>query len=110
MMTQTAAAAATYTKLKDGAWGVRVAGLAVVGQVVLVSKRDGSSETETVAAVLWTGIARDGMEASLVTIAASAARARSGGRGKWNGCACGARELPDGGLSANACATCRFDA
>ena len=31
------------------------------------------------------------------------------GRGKWNGCSCGARELPGGGLSANACAQCRFD-
>jgi len=30
-------------------------------------------------------------------------------RGKWNGCSCGARELPEGGLSANACASCKFD-
>ena len=30
-------------------------------------------------------------------------------RGRWNGCSCGAREMPDGSLSANACASCRFD-
>jgi hypothetical protein len=35
--------------------------------------------------------------------------ARRAPRGRWNGCSCGARELPGGGLSANACASCRFD-
>ncbi len=30
-------------------------------------------------------------------------------RGRWNGCSCGAREMPDGSLSSNACASCRFD-
>jgi hypothetical protein len=29
--------------------------------------------------------------------------------GRRNGCSCGARQLPGGGLSANACAQCRFD-
>jgi hypothetical protein len=31
-------------------------------------------------------------------------------RGRWNGCSCGAREMPDGSLSNNACAQCRYDA
>jgi hypothetical protein len=31
-------------------------------------------------------------------------------RGRWNGCSCGAREMPDGSVSANACASCRYDA
>jgi len=30
-------------------------------------------------------------------------------RGVWTGCPCGARELPGGGLSSNACADCRYD-
>lgn len=35
---------------------------------------------------------------------------RSGNnRGRWTGCSCGSRELPGGGLSANACTSCRFD-
>ncbi len=41
--------------------------------------------------------------------ARSTARRYYSARGKWNGCSCGARELPEGGLSANACASCRFD-
>lgn len=44
----------------------------------------------------------------------SSRRAPTGGRytssrGRWNGCSCGAREMADGSLSANACASCRFD-
>jgi len=35
---------------------------------------------------------------------------RAAGRGRRTGCACGARELPDGSLSAGACAQCRYDA
>ncbi len=37
-------------------------------------------------------------------------RLRYAQRGRWNGCSCGARELPDGSLSRNACAQCRYDA
>ena len=44
-----------------------------------------------------------------VTVSRPAPRRSSYSRGKWNGCSCGARELPEGGLSANACASCRFD-
>jgi hypothetical protein len=36
-------------------------------------------------------------------------RRRTAGGGRWNGCSCGAREMPDGSLSRNACASCRFD-
>ena len=64
---------ATYTKLKNGAWGVRVPGLAQVGQVVSVVKRSGEAKTEVVKAVLWHGTARDGREASLVSIAGTRA-------------------------------------
>ena len=38
-----------------------------------------------------------------------AGRRYTSSRGRWNGCSCGAREMPDGSLSANACASCRFD-
>jgi hypothetical protein len=43
------------------------------------------------------------------TYARSAGRRSYTSRGLWNGCSCGAREMPDGSLSANACAQCRFD-
>ena len=46
------------------------------------------------------------------TVSAAPARRsayRGQGRGRWNGCSCGAREMSDGSLSSNACASCRFD-
>jgi len=43
-------------------------------------------------------------------VKAAPAKARTyQSRGVWTGCPCGARELPGGGLSANACADCRYD-
>jgi hypothetical protein len=47
---------ATYAKLKSGNWGVRVqGGTPAVGESVTVTKRDGTSKTETVAAVVYAG-------------------------------------------------------
>jgi hypothetical protein len=46
---------ASYTKLRDGSWGVRTEGRVVEGLVVTVTKRDGSVKTETIGRVLWTG-------------------------------------------------------
>jgi hypothetical protein len=49
-------------------------------------------------------------QGSSVDSAAPAGRTSYARRaGKRNGCSCGARELPDGTLSANACAQCRYD-
>ena len=57
----------TYSKLKDGSWGVRGSVAEVVaGASVTVNKKSGESKTETVGRVLWT----DG-ELALATIAAS---------------------------------------
>jgi hypothetical protein len=44
----------TYAKLRDGSWGVRVQGAAASGDVVVVTKRDGTSKTETIGRVVWT--------------------------------------------------------
>jgi hypothetical protein len=44
----------TYTKLKDGTWGVRGKGL-TTGQIVPVTKKSGESKDETVGHILWTG-------------------------------------------------------
>lgn len=46
---------ASYTKLKSGAWGVRVEGTVSDGQSITVTKKDGSSKSETIEKVLWTG-------------------------------------------------------
>lgn len=50
---------ATYTKLKDGTWGVRVAfsgkGSITAGDTVEVKKKSGEKKTETITKVLWSG-------------------------------------------------------
>lgn len=62
----------TYTKLRSGAWGVRGPAESVrSGSTIVVSKRDGSTKTETVGRVLWTG---DGIAL------ASLARSKRSGR------------------------------
>jgi len=44
----------TYTKLKDGSWGIRVAGeKPAIGAVLTIQKKDGSTRQETVSRVLW---------------------------------------------------------
>lgn len=61
---------ATYTKLKDGSWGLRGAGL-TAGARVTVTTKAGVTKTETVGRVLWTG---NGI--SIATIAAAARTSR----------------------------------
>lgn len=58
----------TYTKLRNGSWGLRGHDLAAGAQVV-VSKRDGSTKTEVVGRILWTG-----QGITLATISQAAAR------------------------------------
>jgi hypothetical protein len=45
----------TYTKLKNGSWGIRATSSVAPGQSVDVAKKDGTTKTETVRAVLWSG-------------------------------------------------------
>lgn len=68
----------TYTKIGD-AWGVRVTGTAEPGAQVTVTKRDGTTKTETVDAVIST---RDGISICSIrqTPRASAPTHRSAGR------------------------------
>ena len=44
----------TYTKLQNGDWGLRGAGI-VSGQIVTVTKKSGESKSETVGRILWQG-------------------------------------------------------
>lgn len=99
---------ATYTKLRDGSWGIRGARL-TAGASVTVTKRDGTAKVETVGRILWTG--PDGT--CLATITAStittASAPRRSGSGRCRGC---------GGPIVNArhhramdgyCGSCAFD-
>lgn len=47
---------ATYTKLRDGSWGIKLTGVSgTIPVSVLVTKRDGSTKQERIAKVLWRG-------------------------------------------------------
>ena len=77
---------ATYTKLKDGSWGLRVVRHSSEeapgqGEVVAVSKKDGSKKDEAIGRVLWSGTDRDNSSnvCFLCTIEATRAPARSSG-------------------------------
>lgn len=54
----------TYTRLNNGAWGLRSNGAIAPGQQVQVTTRDGRVKTETVGSIVWS---RDG-----VTVASTA--------------------------------------
>lgn len=51
---------ATYTKLRNGDWGLRIPGGATAGQTVVVRKRDGRTHEERVGRIVWTGTDRNG--------------------------------------------------
>lgn len=47
---------ASYTKLRDGNWGVRIVGPAPQqGATVTVTKKSGETKTETIGRLLWEG-------------------------------------------------------
>lgn len=48
-------ATATFTKLKDGSWGLRVTGSAKAGDSVTVTKKDGSKSTKKISRIVWSG-------------------------------------------------------
>ena len=51
-MSPTKTQTATYTKLRDGSWGVRVPGSVTPGQSVVVTKKSGETKQETILRVL----------------------------------------------------------
>lgn len=66
---------ANYGKLNDGTWGLRVEGaVPATGDVVTVTKRDGTTKQETVGSILWQGTTRSGKPGALCTIGGRAQR------------------------------------
>lgn len=97
---------ASYAKLKSGDWGIRVTGGNVsTGSTVTVTKKDGTTKTETVTQVVWSG---NGV--TLCAVAPSRQPARSGGyrpqAGRRTGCACGSYENE---VNEGDCFSCRHD-
>jgi hypothetical protein len=72
---------ATYKKLQSGAWGIRATQPVKPGDRVMVEKRDGTSNEETVEKVVWT----DRVGVWICAIVPSAAPARGKPRGEWSG-------------------------
>lgn len=78
----------TYTKLKDGSWGVRAAGKLTAGATITVTKKDGSNKSETIKTVLWSGTdQKTGKTISLCAI--SAGNGHSGGTSRGTCPDCG---------------------
>ena len=73
----------TYTKLKSGAWGVKVSGETKAGEKVEVVKRDGSHKFETVASVVWSGngVSLCSIIPSVPLVRGTPTRSAGGGRG-----------------------------
>lgn len=60
---------ASYTKLRDGSWGVRADGAVKAGQSLTVTKKDGTYKVERVSRVLWSGAdSRTGETVSLCEV------------------------------------------
>ena len=71
----------TYSKLRDGSWGLRGAGL-VAGASVVVTKKSGETKAVLVGRVLWTS--PDGAT-SLATVAGNGGSPPRGATGGWPG-------------------------
>lgn len=72
---------ASYTKLKDESWGIRVeGGTPKPGQSITVRKKSGETKTETVNRVLWSG---NGV--SLCSISATAGKTGTSSKGRTPG-------------------------
>lgn len=100
---------ATYQKLKDGSWGIRLKGpKPSKGDRVAVSKKSGETKEEVIDRVLWSG---DGVH--LCSVAGNSGcgspgspRRRARSSYPRTGCSCGSRE---GYPQETDCFTCRHD-
>lgn len=75
---------ASWTPLKSGEWGIRVRGAALrpcAGDRVLVTRRDGSTSIEEIAAVYWNQAGASGCDA-VCSVVSSRPAPRSRGRGR----------------------------
>lgn len=102
---------ATYAKLKNGNWGVRVVGSACEGQSVTVAKKSGETKIETIGKIVWSGngVSLCAISTGERTGSYSSIGARRNvrmARTNWTGCSCGSIEgLP----RPSDCASCQHD-
>jgi hypothetical protein len=65
----------TYTKLRDGSWGLRSTESIAAGARIAVAKKSGETKIETVGRVVWTG---NGITLATIQGSAATRRARAG--------------------------------
>jgi hypothetical protein len=70
----------SYTKLRNGDWGLRAPEATRDGEILNVTKKSGERKTETVGTVIWRG---NGV--ALCTIASTQDQLQHGGRAHDNG-------------------------
>ena len=99
---------ATWQKLKDGSWGVRVAGSAKAGESVRVTKKSGESQEVVISRVVWSG---DGVTLCSVGQASSTGTSRSTSRhrGGCKGCGGAIVNAPHHRAMDGYCGDCAFD-
>lgn len=68
---------ASYTKLRDGSWGIRVISIAapVAGDQIVVTTKAGSHKMEVIGKILWSGPDKS-IVGQIVTVCAVEQRAR----------------------------------
>ena len=70
---------ASYTRLRNGAWGLRVQGeTPIQGDQISVTKKDGSTKEETIYRIIWSGADSNGEAVSLCALSWGA-KSRQGG-------------------------------
>lgn len=100
--------AITYTKLKNGDWGLRADRALTPGTTATVKKASGETKAETVGKLVWSG---NGVHLYTTQRSAVAATKSGSSRGQRTGCSCGSRTDEHGQLinRETACWTCRHD-
>lgn len=103
--TATTSNTATFTKLRDGSWGLRIVGPNAVepGQTVTVTKKSDETSTERVGEVIWSdgkGVTLAKIAARVTTPAAPRYAAPSRGR-RMRTCGYCDRHYPADGLCSN---------
>lgn len=98
----------TYTKLRNGNWGIKSDRAVVAGEVVTVTKKDQTTKTETIEAVVFAGNGAwiCAVRATGTPAASASSSRRRGGRATRTGCRCGSVEEYE---KDSDCSSCRHD-
>jgi len=103
----------TYTKLRDGSWGVRAPASTKAGDTITVTKKSGETKVERVERVLWTGdgIALCALAPSSGYSAQRVQRTSSAGgtSGRCRECRGPIRSSPEHRAMGGLCGSCAFD-